>query len=620
MREEERRRGLFKVNEKKNSHSKQTQRRTTKKTMISPSQCRLAASSVRAAPCARATTGPCASISWNGRVDRASIGQLRRHQRSHARLSSSSSFSSSTTTTSASASASSSSAAAAATAAAATTIDLLSSLITPSTIVITGAGIAGVATARALSLVGIDDFVILEKSGAPRAEGTSIGIWTNAWRALDALRVGDELRASWPEMHGIELFDCKGKKLREISINDCKGGPHEARGVGRAALVRSLASKLPSQKMVFGCTVLSARSVKSDGNDGNVEIAVEGLAQPLRCRALVAADGARSTLVQGALNHLSSSSSSSSSSASSSALLKPLRYVGYTAYRGIASFPAEAVPSMLPRDRFRIHFGSGVRAGIVPLGVHTGGVAAMSSGDGTSSSINEGNSGENKEALFYWFTCQNEPNGDKTKITDVALMRADAAKAVSSWNLTSTGISLLQNASAESTWSRAAISDRWLESGKSYGVGAITAVGDAAHPMTVCGVFKTVSSFFSLTSVFSKKLTPFLSRFPSSKIQKTQPNAGQGGCVGLEDAVELARAFKQGRSNNNNNDSLTESLRAFEKKRSTRARWVQVKSFAIGFGGQLDLPLFPLFRDWLLSGLYPIEEFLDLADYDCGGL
>ena len=536
-----------------------------------PSQCRLRAPSIRAKLSSRVTSGHALWLSSNVRCNRALIGRQERCDPPR-RASSATTVASASSTSTSSYSSSS---------------KVLSSLITPSTIVIVGAGIAGVATARALSLVGIDDFIVLEKSSKPRAEGTSIWLCTNAWRALDALRVGDELRGSWPQLHDVQLYDSSGKKLREIAIDDCAGGPHEARGVGRAALVRSLASKVPEAKMAFGCNVLSVRDVSSEqssaggggSGSGSVELEVEGLVEPLRCRVLVAADGPRSTLVQKAITD----PSSSSSSAKSSALLKPLRYVGYTAYRGIASFPEDAVPPMLPRDRYRIHFGSGVRAGIVPLGVHLGGVSGMSGEEASSSSCSSSDdSSGNKEprALFYWFTCQNEPQGDKTRISDVALMRADAARALSTWNLPATGIDALQNASADSAWSRAAISDRWLEEGKSYGVGTITAVGDAAHPMT--------------------------------------PNAGQGGCVGLEDAVELARALKKGEKGSNS--GLSEALREFEAKRATRARWVQVKSFAIGFGGQLDLPFFPVLRDFLLSSVYPIEEFLDLARYDCGGL
>lgn len=444
---------------------------------LSPPQCRLGAPSIKAAMHSRVTSRPLLLSPGSKRYSGA-LSRPRQQKRCEDRAPS-------TTTLAASASLASNSPSSPTS----SPQDLLPSLITPRTIVITGAGIAGVATARALSLVGIDDFVVLEKSSKPRAEGTSIGLWTNAWRALDALRVGDELRAAWPQIHGIELFDSSGKKMREIAIDDCVGGPHEARGVGRAALVRSLASKIPSGKMAFGCNVVSVRDVSessgggSDGEEGSVEIEVEGLEGPLRCRALVAADGANSTLVRRAVTD--SPSSSSVSSSSSSALLKPLRYVGYTAYRGIASFPEDSVPRMLPRDKFRFHFGSGVRVGIAPLGVHAGGVSGISGEE-----VDASNS-KTKEprALFYWFTCQNERDGDRTKITEVPAMRADALRAVSSadWDLAATGVKLLQEASADSTWSRAAIYDRWLEGGKSYGVGGVTAVGDAAHPMTVRG-------------------------------------------------------------------------------------------------------------------------------------
>ncbi len=37
--------------------------------------------------------------------------------------------------------------------------------------------------------------IVLEKSRHARSEGFSIGVFTNGWRALDELGVGDDLRS-----------------------------------------------------------------------------------------------------------------------------------------------------------------------------------------------------------------------------------------------------------------------------------------------------------------------------------------------------------------------------------------------------------------------------------------
>ncbi|PON83524.1 LOW QUALITY PROTEIN: FAD dependent oxidoreductase [Trema orientale] len=59
-------------------------------------------------------------------------------------------------------------------------------------IVIVGAGIAGLATALALKRVGVKALV-LERSDGLRATGAALGLFPNAWLALDALGVSQKL-------------------------------------------------------------------------------------------------------------------------------------------------------------------------------------------------------------------------------------------------------------------------------------------------------------------------------------------------------------------------------------------------------------------------------------------
>lgn len=90
-------------------------------------------------------------------------------------------------------------------------------------------GIAGLATAVALQRVGIPCSVV-EAAPAPREDGAAIGIWSNGWRALDALGVSDELRRSHLALNRVELCRNSGQVLRSFGFSECEGGPHEFRG------------------------------------------------------------------------------------------------------------------------------------------------------------------------------------------------------------------------------------------------------------------------------------------------------------------------------------------------------------------------------------------------------
>jgi 2-polyprenyl-6-methoxyphenol hydroxylase-like FAD-dependent oxidoreductase len=107
---------------------------------------------------------------------------------------------------------------------------------------------------------------------------------------------------------------------------------------------------------------------------------------------------------------------------------------------------------------------------------------------------------------------------------------------------------------------------RWSE-------GRVTLVGDAAHPMT--------------------------------------PNAGQGACQALEDAVALADSIKRA-------SNLTEGFELYEGRRRRRANRLVTMARQATRAAQLDSPLLCALRDGL-GGLMPSWLFLTMLDSYVGG-
>lgn len=68
-------------------------------------------------------------------------------------------------------------------------------------VVVIGAGIAGLATALSLHRLGIQSRV-LEQAESLRTGGTSLTLFKNGWRVLDAIGVGDDLRSQFLEIQG----------------------------------------------------------------------------------------------------------------------------------------------------------------------------------------------------------------------------------------------------------------------------------------------------------------------------------------------------------------------------------------------------------------------------------
>ncbi|GAB4834998.1 hypothetical protein Ancab_033265 [Ancistrocladus abbreviatus] len=120
-------------------------------------------------------------------------------------------------------------------------------------IVIVGGGVAGLATAASLH----------SKRIPLRTGGASLGLMKNAWKALDAIAVGDQLRGQFFEIDKIAIRTEKGRELRSFGFKDEDKSSQELRSVERKVLLQTLADQLPSNTIQFNSKLSKIEKAKT---------------------------------------------------------------------------------------------------------------------------------------------------------------------------------------------------------------------------------------------------------------------------------------------------------------------------------------------------------------------
>ncbi|XP_040382094.1 monooxygenase 2-like [Oryza brachyantha] len=302
-------------------------------------------------------------------------------------------------------------------------------------IVIVGAGVAGLATAVSLRRLGVGA-TVLEQGAALRAGGTSLTLFKNGWRVLDAIGVADELRAKHLRIQGMKMRSASAAAatdvLREFSFEEEAPG-QEVRAVERRALLEALASRLPPGAISFSSKL--RRVAGQGGPDGATELELED-GRRIVARVVVGCDGVNSPIARWM------------------GFSEP-RYVGHMAFRGLARYDGDGAGGGQPFEaKVNYIYGRGLRAGFVPVSA----------------------------TRVYWFICFNRPTPGP-KITDPAALKREALDLVRGWP---EDLVAVMRDTPEDAVVRTPLVDRWLWPGLAPAAsrGGVVLAGDAWHPMT----------------------------------------------------------------------------------------------------------------------------------------
>ncbi len=289
----------------------------------------------------------------------------------------------------------------------------------PKHVLIAGAGIGGLTLASALRHAGLTA-TVFERADALRPVGAGITVQMNAAVALRRIGLCDAVAAAGATPTDSAILHSSGEPITRLPVDRLQrelGAPLVC--IHRAKLQAILLERAGPEHVRLGRAVTAFQDsgqgvtvTLSDGSTATGDV-------------LVGADGLRSAVRQGLLGN------------------EPLRYSGYTSWRGVAP----EVPGFRPGFVSET-WGRGARFGVVPIG-----------------------GGE-----VYWFATLNAPAGEQDVPGQV---RERLQRLFGAWHAP---IPALLAATPEERILRTDIHDRpplgrWTH-------GLVTLLGDAAHPMT----------------------------------------------------------------------------------------------------------------------------------------
>lgn len=286
-------------------------------------------------------------------------------------------------------------------------------------VLIAGGGIGGLTLARALQHAGLRA-TVFERAEALRPVGAGILVQMNGMRALRHIGADAGVVREGQILHEAAVLDAKGRAIARTRFEGLTrelGVPGVAihRGRLQAVLLEGLG---PEQVR----TGLRVEGFQDEGHQVTVTLSDGSTASG---DVLVGADGLHSVVRRALLGDT------------------PLRYSGYTSWRGVTTYDLPREPGSMSES-----WGPGARFGLAPIG----------------------------HGQTYWFATKNAPEGVKD---EPGRARASLLETFGAWHAP---IAQVLEATPEENFLRVDIHDRppvtrWSQ-------GRVTLLGDAAHPMT----------------------------------------------------------------------------------------------------------------------------------------
>jgi len=365
----------------------------------------------------------------------------------------------------------------------------------PIRIALVGAGIGGLSAAIALTRAGFA-VEVFERAPELRASGAGITVQANAMRVMQRLEVADAIAAAGAIIESGSVVNKDGALLQYMDLADVATRlGAPSVAIHRASLLEILADACAAPISTGRC------AVDFEHVDAGVELRFEDGASET-FDLLIGCDGLHS-IVRRRLHGD-----------------QPLRYSGYTSWRAACRLDAVGSAAAIATTEY---WGRGARFGLVPIG----------------------------HGELYWFAVKNCAAGGQ----DAADPRDSLLEIFGDWPAP---IADAIAATSPEAILRTDISDRPPLSG-AWGSGAVSLLGDAAHPMT--------------------------------------PNMGQGACQAIEDAFILAEHLIAHREAGD----FAVGLRAYEAARKARTTWFIQQSQRLGGIGQWENAIARSLRDWLMA-------------------